>query len=182
MNGNRNSKRALTAADVMSRTPMTVHHRTPLSEAARVMARWRLHVLPVTDDGGRFAGALTAAEVLRGALDGGQGHDTTAWTDWQVMAPAAGRTDEIRWHLTADPVVVAADAGLAELAPRMAARRAFWAVVIDERRRPVGVLSGWDFLTAGEPLTSLPADRATAPATFAGDRPPSRRPTAQPVG
>src|SRR3954462_13082969 len=104
MNGSRTSTRPLTAADVMSRTPTTIHHRTTLRAAARVMARWRLHVLPVTDDQGRFVGALTAAEVLRRAQDG-EGHDTSAWTDWQVMAPEAGRTDEVRWHLTAGPVV-----------------------------------------------------------------------------
>ncbi len=163
MNRTRKPAHALTAADVMSRAPVTVHHRVALRAAARVMARWRLHVLPVTDDQGRFVGVLTAAEMLQWALDGGpggQGHDTSAWTDWQVIAPGAGRTDEVRWHLTADPVVVAVDAGLADLARRMAEGRACCAVVIDEMRRQVGVLSGGDFLAAGDSLAPLPSDRA----------------------
>ena len=70
----------------MSRAPVTVHHRTTLRAACGVMARWRLHVLPVTDDQGRLAGVLTAAEMLRWALDtgpdGGQGHDTS----WSMIA------------------------------------------------------------------------------------------------
>src|SRR5262245_64260836 len=150
MNRTREPAHALTAADVMSRVPVTVHHRMTLRAAGRVMTRWRLHVLPVTDDQGRFVGTLSAAEMLRWALDGGpggsQGHDTSAWTDWQVMAPGAGRTDEVRWHLTADSVVVAADASLADLARRLGERRACCAVVIDERRCPVGVISRGDFL------------------------------------
>src|SRR4051812_28692568 len=131
MNSSRKNSRALTAADVMSRTPVTVHHRTALRAAGRVMARWRLHVLPVTDDRGRFVGVLTADKVLAWALDGSRGHDTSAWTDWQVMARGAGRTDEVRWHLAADPVVVAADTRLADLARQMGERRTRCAVVID---------------------------------------------------
>src|SRR4051794_20745585 len=135
MNRTRNPFHAATAADVMSRTLVTVHHRMTLRAAAGVLARWRLPVLPVTDDQERFVGVLTAADLLRWALDAGshacvatqgwgQGHDTSVWVDWQMMAPDAGRTDEARWHLAADPVVVATDTPLADLARRMRDRRA----------------------------------------------------------
>jgi CBS-domain-containing membrane protein len=182
MNRTRKPAPALTAADVMRRAPVTVHHRMTLRGAGRVMARWRLHLLPVTDDHGRFVGALTAAEVLGWALDGGQSYDTSAWTDWQVMAPGAGRTDEVRWHLTVGPVVVAGDTGLAEVARRMGECRACCAVVIDEGRRPVGLLSGGDFLAAGGSLAPLPVDQGPAPAPSESRRLRSRRPLSCPVG
>ena len=168
---------ALTAADVMCRDLVTVRHRMTLRAAARVLARWRVHLLPVTDDQGRFVGVLSAAELLRWAADGGtgggQGHDTGAWTDWQLMAPGAGRTDEVRWHLAADPVAVATDTPLADLAGRMRDRRACCAVVIDGHRRPVGVVSGADLLAAEHGPRTTPK---------AGGRAAARRQLAQPVG
>jgi hypothetical protein len=97
------------------------------------------------------------------------------------MAPGAGRTDEVRWHLTANPVVVAADAGLADLARQMGECRACCAVVIDEQRRPVGVLSGGDFLAAAASLALLPPERDPPPAPSAGRQPPARKPLTRPV-
>jgi CBS-domain-containing membrane protein len=146
MTRTRERPRALTAADVMSRSPVTIQHRMTLRGAARVLARWRAHALPVTDDQGRFVGVLSAADLLRWAADGGAGYDTAAWSDWQLMAPAAGRTDEVRWHLAADTAVVPHDASLADVARRMRDARACCAVVLDGRGRPVGVVSGADLI------------------------------------
>ena len=50
MNRTRNATHALTAADVMSRVLVTVHHRMTLRAAARALAWWGGDVLPVTDD------------------------------------------------------------------------------------------------------------------------------------
>lgn len=143
----------LTAADLLGTSVVSVHHRMSIARAASVMDRWRLHVLPVTDDRGQFIGVLTAADVLRWALDGGTSHDTTVWTDWQLTEPAPAWPDEVRWHLVENPVVVEPDADLTYLAQLMSAARASCAVVVDSQRRPIGILSigdvlaSWDFPT-----------------------------------
>lgn len=182
MNRTRNATPALTAADVMSRDLVKVHHRTTLRAAARALAWCRAGVLPVTDDQERFVGVLRATDLLRWALDagpgGGQGHDTSAWVDWQLMAPGAGRTDEVRWHLAADPVAVAMDTPLADLAGRMRDRRAYCAIVIDGRGCPVGVVSGADLLAA---VSLAPEHRPHTPPRVGG-QPAARRQLAQPVG
>jgi len=143
----------LTAADKMRQLPATLSHRTSLQSAARVFARWQLDVLPVTDDEGRFVGAVTAADALRWSLDDGPApcSRAPAWTDWQIMAPGAGGADEVRWHLATEPVVVSTDAGLADLARHLEERRADCALVLDERHRPVGVLSVGDCLAETVP-------------------------------
>lgn len=175
---------ALTAAGVMTPAPVTVHHRMTLHAAARALARWGMHVLLVTDDQDRFVGVLTPADLLRWALDdgpvGGRGHDTSAWVDWQLMAPGAGRTDEVRWQLGADPVAVATDTPLADLVGRMRDRRACCAVVIDGRGRPVGVVSGADLLAAASPAP-LASEHGPHTTPLAGGR-AARRQFAQPVG
>lgn len=152
MNHTSNSTNARTAADVMTRTVVSVHHRTPLRAAARTLAWHGGELLAVTDDTGRFLGVLTTANLLGWALgtgpDGGQHHDTSAWMDWQLMAPEQGRTDEVRWHLADDPVVVDTETPLAELAERLRDRRPCCAVVLDESGCPVGVVSGGDLLVA----------------------------------
>jgi CBS domain-containing membrane protein len=174
MNRTRESARALTAADVMSRDVVTIHHRMPLRAAARVFAYSRTLALPVTDDRGRCVGVLSAAEVFRWAGDGGPwgagGHDTSATTDWQVMAPGTGRTDEVRWYLTADPAVVTPDASLPEVV-RLILDTRTCCVVVNEQRRPVGMISGADLLAAN--YRALPKARGLP------DEPPARKPAAR---
>lgn len=185
MNRTRRPGQVLTAADVMSRAPVTVEQRTTLRAASRAMARYRCHLLAVTDDQGRYVGTLTAEEVLRWVLEvgqhGGPNHDRSAWTEWQVMSPDSGRTDEVRWYLSPNPVVVNADTELFEVTRRLAKSRTCCAVVLDDRQRPVGILCGGDCASAVSTLSPLPLHQDAALAPSAGGRRPSRRPLA-PVG
>jgi len=54
-----------TADDVMRRSPVTVGPSTPISEAARVMARQRVHHLLVVDLEGHLVGLLSSFDVVR---------------------------------------------------------------------------------------------------------------------
>src|SRR6266545_4617426 len=53
------------AADVMTTDVTTIDERTPLREAARLMAQQRIKRLPVIDPHGRVCGILSRADVLR---------------------------------------------------------------------------------------------------------------------
>jgi len=54
-----------TAAELMRRSPITVEPTTPIAEAARLMARQRVHHLLVVDGAGRLIGVVSSFDVVR---------------------------------------------------------------------------------------------------------------------
>ncbi|MEV0189601.1 CBS domain-containing protein [Kitasatospora purpeofusca] len=56
---------ALTAGRMMSVPAVTVHPRSPLNEAARIMARGRLKRLPVVDDEDYLVGIVSRGDLLK---------------------------------------------------------------------------------------------------------------------
>ncbi len=59
---------ALTAGDLMTRPVVTLTERTPLREAARLLALSRVHGAPVVDGEGRCVGVLTVSDLARWAM------------------------------------------------------------------------------------------------------------------
>jgi CBS domain-containing protein len=59
----------VTAEELMRRSPLTVEPTTPISEAARLMARQRVHHLLVVDGAGRLVGLLSSFDVVRWVAD-----------------------------------------------------------------------------------------------------------------
>jgi CBS domain-containing protein len=57
--------RATTAGELMTAPPRTVSPDTPLTEAARTMARHSIDRLPVTDAGGHLVGIITRHDLLQ---------------------------------------------------------------------------------------------------------------------
>ena len=55
-----------TAADVMSRSPLTVGPAASLGEVARLLEKHRVKRLPVVDEGGKLVGIVSRANLLRG--------------------------------------------------------------------------------------------------------------------
>jgi CBS domain-containing protein len=55
---------AVTAADLMSKPPVTIGPREPASQAARLMYSRKVKRLPVVDDNGRLIGIVSRADVL----------------------------------------------------------------------------------------------------------------------
>ena len=67
----------LTAADLQSRTPVTLRCDTPLRDAARELSRARVHGAPVVDAAGRCVGVLSVSDLARWAVKlsgGSMGH------------------------------------------------------------------------------------------------------------
>jgi CBS domain-containing protein len=54
-----------TASQLMSTAPLTVEPTTPVTEAARLMAKQRVHHLLVVDHAGRLVGLLSSFDVVR---------------------------------------------------------------------------------------------------------------------
>ncbi len=55
---------ALTAADLMTRPPVTISPDDPVTHAARLMYNRRVKRLPVVDDDGRLVGIVARSDVL----------------------------------------------------------------------------------------------------------------------
>jgi CBS domain-containing protein len=54
----------ITAADLMTKPPVTIGPREPVTHAARLMYARRVKRLPVVDDDGRLVGIVSRADVL----------------------------------------------------------------------------------------------------------------------
>ncbi len=73
-------------------------------------------------------------------------HEVSA--DWQVVERNALPADDVRHHMTADPVTVCRSAPLRELARLMADGGIHRVVVVDDDFRPEGVVSSLDVVAA----------------------------------
>jgi len=133
MKPTRKSLKALTAADVMSREVVTVSEGTLLSVAAQVLSRAQISGAPVVNKEGRCIGVLSAADFFQRVV-----------RDNLATFPQ----DKVEAWMTADPVMVTAITPVRDLARMMLDAHIHRVVVIDEQRRPVGVISSTDLLAA----------------------------------
>jgi CBS domain-containing protein len=121
--------------------------------AARLLRERQLPAAPVTDSPGRCVGVLSATDILRWAAGGGRAGEeggvpaAGVWCDWQVVDVKPTRRDEVRRHMTRDPLLVTADTPLAKFAEALLDPRRP-VVVVDEEWRPLGVVSSTDLLAA----------------------------------
>jgi CBS domain-containing protein len=76
----------------------------------------------------------------------GQPHCVLA--DWQVVQVESLPTDEVRKFMTPDPVTVRPTTGIRKLARMMIDAHIHRIIVVDEERRPIGVVSSTDLLAA----------------------------------
>lgn len=68
--------------------------------------------------------------------------------EWQVVVLENLPADEVRAHMTADPVTVKADAPIRTLARRMIDAHIHRIIVVDDAQSPIGIVSGTDLLAA----------------------------------
>jgi CBS domain-containing membrane protein len=116
----RRSYRGLTCADLMSVRIISVHHSAPPREARTLLVTHDVRRLPVLDDDGRIVGAIGLRELVAQAGSVGE-----------LMAPAA----------TAAP-----DAPVIDLLGRFAHERVHAVFVVDDNRRPIGVVTEANWL------------------------------------
>ena len=102
----------LTAADLMSRDVVAIPQEMSLRAAAHVLAQSAISGAPVVDARGRCVGVLSATDFVRW-IEEDQPALAVRCTavepicsDWQIMDLEALPTDEVKQHMTADPVMV----------------------------------------------------------------------------
>jgi len=70
------------------------------------------------------------------------------FADWQVVEVEELPDDQVRFHMTGDPVTVSADEGIQRLAHRMINAGVHRVIVVDGQNHPIGIVSGTDILAA----------------------------------
>ena len=69
-------------------------------------------------------------------------------SDWQVVEIEPAPTDEVGCYMTANPVAVAPDTPLRDLARMMIDAHIHRIIIVDEDKRPVGLVSSTDIMGA----------------------------------
>lgn len=143
-----------TAADVMTREPVTVPARTPLPQVAEQMARRRLKRLPVVDERGSLVGMVSRLDLLRTAASG-----------LSTAAPEAvelglARDQPLARAMRRDAPTVHPDTPLPEVFQAVISTRLNRAFVVDEDRKVVGLVSDAELIERVTPALRPGALRA----------------------
>ncbi|HSF33857.1 MAG TPA: DUF190 domain-containing protein [Candidatus Tectomicrobia bacterium] len=150
-----------TAADVMTREVVTVPADMSVLEAARVMAERRLKRLPVVDATGHLLGIVSRVDFLRTVA---QGYPAPEPQPRQTR-PDRRVADVMRTQVPS----VSLQASLPEVIDAIVSTRLNRAVVIDEQRRVVGIVTDAELVRRlGERpgiVTSLMRRAAAVPIT-----------------
>ena len=146
----------LTAADLMSREVITIPQDMSLPDAAGVLAEAQISGAPVVDVEGRCIGVFSTADLARraqpshraaGCVPAIPGCVCSDWEvvedDWDTLPP-----ESVAKYMTPDPVVVPPATRVGELAQMMVDAHIHRVVIVDEKRRPVGIVSTTDILAA----------------------------------
>jgi CBS domain-containing protein len=171
---------ALTVRDVMSPALVVLPHGMSLLTAARLLSEQQLGVAPVTDTPGRCVGVLWAEDLLKWVADGGKAYQADnpltdyLWCEWQAVDVKAAQRDQVRGHMTCDPLLVMPDTRLADIAEVLLDPHRRSVVVVDGERRPVGVVSSKGVLAALASVEHQPEEDAPAEVPAVRRCPPRR--------
>lgn len=148
------SRQGRTAAEVMTRDPVTVGVATPLPEVAERMARRRLKRLPVVDERGALAGMVSRVDLLRTAASG-----------LSAEAPEAvelglSRDEPLSRAMRRDAPTVHPETPLPEVFQAVVSTRLNRAFVVDDERRVVGLVSDAELIERVTPALRPGALRA----------------------
>jgi CBS domain-containing protein len=133
----------LTVADVMTAAPVSIGPGETLAAAAHVMADRGLKRLPVVDDDRTLVGVLSRMDILRAA------GETFPREPAAALDHAGARV--VGEILRRDAPVVHARADLAAVIDAVVSTRLNRAVVLDDERRVLGVVSDADVLRLVDP-------------------------------
>jgi CBS-domain-containing membrane protein len=141
----------LRAADVMSRDVIAIPQEMSLRAAARLLSRAGVSGAPVVDGRGACVGVLSSTDFMRWTERGSPGPtgaDDCFCSEWQAVDHQEIPADQVRHFMTADPVTVGMATPIGQLARLMLDAHIHRLIVVDEFRKPVGVVSSTDVLVA----------------------------------
>jgi CBS domain-containing protein len=142
----------LTARDLMTTEVEVIPQEMSLQAAGRLLSQARISGAPVVDETGRCVGVLSASDFIYLAGKSRQAAPASACScvcsDWQVADVESLPRDEVRQHMTADPVVATPATRIVDLAQMMLDAHIHRIIVVDRMRRPIGIVSTTDIVAA----------------------------------
>ncbi len=130
------------AADIMTAEVTTIDARTPLREAARLMAQQHIKRLPVLDAHGRLAGILSRADILRHIALVAPLPEPLADDRGLSMRGACSVSDVLEPHVP----TVTPDTPLDEVVATVVSTALRRVVVVDRQRHVVGIVTDTDLI------------------------------------
>jgi CBS domain-containing protein len=125
----------LTVGDLMTMEPVVVAVDAPIEEAHRLILEFGVSGLPVVDDAAALVGVVSQTDFMH--------LDTPDVRNVVHHKPSGVRVGEV---MSRPPITVVLSTPLSEAARVMVEERVHRLVVIDDRQRPIGVLSAMDFV------------------------------------
>jgi CBS domain-containing protein len=126
----------LRVADLMTIDPIAIADHASIEDAESLLASYRISGLPVVDRAGRLVGVISKTDLIG---------------DGSVALEALLRGNrtglKVGELMTAPAITVRLDATLVEAARIMRDSHIHRLVAVDERERPIGVLSASDYVT-----------------------------------
>jgi CBS domain-containing protein len=126
----------LRAGDLMTIDPVLVAVDAPIEEAERLILARGVSGLPVVDQTGALVGVVSQTDFMHLANP-----DVRALIHHKESGIRVGEI------MSRPPVTVDVTTPLVEAARHMVSERVHRLVVVDDRQRPLGVLSAMDFVT-----------------------------------
>ena len=126
----------LRVADLMTIDPIAIADHASIEDAESLLASYRISGLPVVDRAGRLVGVISKTDLIG---------------DGSVALEALLRGNrtglKVGELMTAPAITVRLDTTLVEAARIMRDSHIHRLVAVDERERPIGVLSASDYVT-----------------------------------
>lgn len=149
--------------EVMTEVVFTIGPREKMVAAATLFEKNDVNAAPVVDPNGVCIGILTSHDVVEyesvrikvmDHLDQGLGFDLGHYGDGQSVLLSRLPIDEVGIQMTTKVSTVEPHTPLSQAARTMCAQHIHHLVILDEGKRPVGILSSLDILShlTGEPL------------------------------
>ncbi len=152
---------ALVARDLMNREVATIPIDLGMQTAARWLAQMHVSGAPVVDERGSCVGVLSSNDFVSccsanrsrcgkhraEARIGPCTFPECYGSEWQIVEPES-KEGTVREYMTRDPATAPPDAPIGKLAEMMVDAHLHRLIIVDERNRPVGVVSSTDIMAA----------------------------------
>ncbi|MCS7044824.1 MAG: CBS domain-containing protein [Gemmataceae bacterium] len=143
----------LRADDLMSRDVITVPRDMSIKGAARMLAQAQVSGAPVVNEEGRCVGVIAATDFVRWVEGSsvsrpGRSRDDCVFAAWQIPDEQSLREGCVAAIMTKDPVTAVPATPIGELAQMMLDAHIHRVIIVDEAKRPLGVVSSTDILAA----------------------------------
>ncbi len=144
-----------TVASIMSKNVVTCQSSQNIIDAARRLVENRVGALPIVDEMGVCVGILTATDIVRFEVERQANDDSN---NFGLEATLSKSTEESSWQIGIEPLArvsrfmnsavqtIDANSPISLAARMMRQEKIHHLVVLDQQRRPVGVVSSLDLL------------------------------------